>query len=122
MAQKYSSFKRLLTTLTFVFFIASVISYEISSSKFSGAASKSVAGKDKKDADVYEMLELFGILDLNSAKKEKNQQKKNRTDCPGVRYGKPIRFSSLRTERPYRPGFHRTAACGGVRCLFFPYS
>ena len=60
MAQKYSSFRRLLTTLTFVFFIASVISYEISSSKFSGAASKSVAGKDKKDADVYEMLELFG--------------------------------------------------------------
>ena len=59
MVQKKSSFTKLFTVLAFVFFIASVVSYEISSSKFSGAASKNTKS-DKKDADVYEMLELFG--------------------------------------------------------------
>lgn len=60
MAQKHSSFTKLFATLAFVFFIASVVSYQISSSKFSGAASKEVKSSAKKDADVYEMLELFG--------------------------------------------------------------
>ncbi|MBR1544934.1 MAG: S41 family peptidase [Alphaproteobacteria bacterium] len=60
MAKKHSSFTKLFTTLAFVFFIASVVSYQISSSKFSGAASKPVQKSDKKDEDVYKMLELFG--------------------------------------------------------------
>ncbi len=60
MAQKHSSFTKLFTLLAFVFFGASIVSYEISSSKKTGAASKSKANTAKKDADVYEMLELFG--------------------------------------------------------------
>ena len=61
MAKKHSSFTKLLTTLAFVFFIASIVSYEISSSKLTGAASKNEKKvSTKKDSDVYEMLELFG--------------------------------------------------------------
>ena len=61
MAQKKSSLAKLFTILAFVFFTISIISFEISTSKFTGAQSKKVetASKDK-DADVYEMLELFG--------------------------------------------------------------
>ncbi len=60
MAQKHLSFTKLFATLAFVFFVASVVSYQISSSKFSGAASNELKSGAKKDADVYEMLELFG--------------------------------------------------------------
>lgn len=61
MAQKKSSLAKLFTTLAFVFFLISIISFEISTSKFTGAKSKKIESKSKeKDADVYEMLELFG--------------------------------------------------------------
>ena len=49
-----------LTVLAFIFFIISIISYEINTSRFSGASSKDIAKSGKKDDDVYEMLELFG--------------------------------------------------------------
>ena len=61
MAQKKSSLAKLFTILAFVFFTISIISFEISTSKFTGAQSKKIETTSKdKDADVYEMLELFG--------------------------------------------------------------
>ena len=71
MKQKFSSFTKFFTLLAFAFFVASLVSFEISTSKVSDAksnkptntndnAKNKSSASDKKDADVYEMLELFG--------------------------------------------------------------
>ena len=62
MEKNKSSLAKTFTLLAFVFFIASIISFEISTSRQTVAKAKqdAEAKAKEKDADVYEMLELFG--------------------------------------------------------------
>ena len=65
MKQKFSSLTKIFTILSVMFFLVSLISFEISTANKSDAkqaasSEKEVKSKDKKDSDVYEMLELFG--------------------------------------------------------------
>lgn len=60
MEHKKRSSAKLFTILAFLFFIASIISFEISTSKISDARSKESQKQKAKDEDVYDMLELFG--------------------------------------------------------------
>ena len=64
MEKNKSSLAKTFTLLAFVFFIASIISFEISTSRQTVAKAKqdAEAKAKEKDADVYEMLELFYIL------------------------------------------------------------
>ena len=62
MEKNKSSLAKTFTLLAFVFFIASIISFEISTSRQTVAKAKqdAEAKAKEKEADVYEMLELFG--------------------------------------------------------------
>ncbi len=60
MVQKKSSLAKLFTILAFFFLLLSIITYEVSTSKFIGAKSKKIEKNLNKEDDVYKMLELFG--------------------------------------------------------------
>ena len=59
LSQKKSSPAKLFTILAFVFFVSSIVMFQISSSQLSGAKETEKKAEEDKD-DVYEYLEIFG--------------------------------------------------------------